>query len=315
MRNTYLGRILIMLVKQYEDSFCPKSEAQPREKPQSMVLDEINAWMTSKLPCVAGKREYRLGRYMISNASKATVPNILTEYLAKLPRNRAVACLMVFNNPAHYEGSSDVGQTFRFLADQMALISDVSSERLANGAALSKSVELRCPVTNQVTVFDDFECIAFCPQSADKRDRLYDPLMYAPYPCVNISSDTYAFSRFVADSAQTAWGKMVFEEKDLARVAKLLDVCVQRWQRIAKATIGNFIAITDTSLCPVHISNDEKHWIAAHKDPAFAEQIKEAHQHELPVVYARRIADRWLDFFAHDKSYQATGAARAGVLV
>ena len=304
-----------MLARQYEDTFCPATETLTCAKSDSAVLDDVNRWMAGKLPCVAGKREYRLGRYMIRNASKYSVPHILTEYLGKLPDNEAVACLMVFNEPAFYEGHSNVGRTFHYLAEQMTLISEVSSEKLANGAALSRSVELRCPVTNQVTVFDDFESIAFCPQSADKSDSLYDPLMYAPYPCVNISSDTYAFSRFVADSAQTVWGKPVFEEPDMSRVSKLLDVCVARWQRIAKATIGNFVEITDTTLCPVHITNDENHWIASHKDPAFAEQKKEIHQHELPVIYARRIADRWLDCFVHDKAYEATGAARAGVLV
>lgn len=281
----------------------------------SDVLHEVTEWMTRKLPCVAGRREYGRGRYLIRNASRMSVPLIVKEFQAKLLTEDAVACLMVFNEPRYYANRSDTGHAFRFLAEQMALISDVEPDRLANGAALTTSFVLRCPVTDQVTMFDDFECIAFCPQSDDKFDPLYDPLMYAPYPCVNMSSDVYAFSRFVADSARSAWGKDVFEETDINKISKLFDTCVDRWHRVATATINNFEALTDTSLCPVHVTADKKHWIAAHKDPAFAEQVKEIHSHELPAVYGKRITDRWLNFFAGSKDYDAVGLARDGVPV
>ncbi len=287
--------------------------SQTSALPDATVMHEVNTWMTRKLQCVAGRREYRLGRYMIQSASRTTVPMILSDYFANLERGDAVACLMLFNEPDHYEGKSDVKSAFRFLAEQMALFTDIPADDLATGAALSTSVKLRCPVTAQSTVYDDFECIAFCPQSADLQDDLYDPLMYAPYPAVNISSDTYAYSRFVADSAKTLWGKEVYEETDRVRIAELLNICVDRWQRIATATIRNFVAVTDTSLCPVHVTDDERHWIAAHKDPAFAEQVKEAHSHELPVIYAQRIVDRWLAYFSGEKEYHATGVAREGV--
>lgn len=294
---------------------CPNVFSKDGHKPDSDVLHEVTEWMTRKLPCVAGRREYGRGRYLIRNASRMSVPIIIKEFQTKLLSGDAVACLMVFNEPRYYANRSDTGQAFRFLADQMALISNVEPELLANGEALTSSFELRCPVTNQVTLFDDFECIAFCPQSADKTDPLYDPLMYAPYPCVNMSSDVYAFSRFVADSARSAWGKAVYEETDTGTISKLFDVCVDRWHRVATATIKNFEALTDTSLCPVHVTSDKKHWIAAHKDPAFAEQVKEVHSHELPAVYGKRITDRWLDFFAGNKCYQATGLARDGMRV
>jgi hypothetical protein len=197
----------------------------------------------------------------------------------------------------------------------MAVISDHSAAALANGAPLTNTIRLRCPVTNQLTLFDDFECIAFCPQSDDKADLLYDPLMFAPYPSVNISSDVYGFSRFVSDSALAAWDKPVYEETDIKRIANLFERCVDRWQRVAAATIGNFEAVTDTSLCPVHVTPDKTHWIAAHKDPAFAEQKKEVHRHELPILYATRITERWLRFFTGKMAYDAAGLARDGVPV
>ena len=98
-------------------------------------------------------------------------------------------------------------------------------------------------------------------------------------------------------------------------MAKLFERCVDRWQRVAAATIRNFEANTDTALCPVHVTPTNTHWIAAHKDPASAEQIKEVHSHELPILYATRIIERWLQFFTGKKNYDAAGLAREGIPV
>ena len=301
-----------MNVARIGHSFGSEHPVLPPALTDAAVAEEVRTWMARRLKCVAGRREFRLGRYMIRIACGQTVPAVMSEYVANLKRGKSVACLMVFNEPQFYDGMSDVSNTFRFLANQMTLISKVPCRDLAEGAALTTSVELRCPVTGRMTVYDDFECIAFCPQSADAEDALYDPLMYAPYPAVNVSSDTFGFSRFVADNAQTLWGKPVHEESDIDRIGGLFDICVDRWHRIATGTIRNFISVTDTSRCPVHFTEDERHWVAAHKDPAFAEQIKEAHSHELPVVYARRIADRWLAHFSGEHDYHASGVAREG---
>jgi hypothetical protein len=281
--------------------------------PDDRVLAEFTDWMANRLPCVAGRREYNLNRYMIRVASKATVPAILREYRTKLRSGAAVACVFVFNEPAQYRANSDAGDAFKFLARAMAQLGDKSAHELANGAPLTMSMQLDCPVTGQDAIFDDFECIAFCPQSDDREDPLYDPLMYAPYPCVNLSSDVYAFSNFVADRARNAFGKPLREVDEIVTIAAFLDRCVAQWQRIAEVTINNFEARTDTSLCPVHITPDRTHWVAAHKDPAFAEQKKISHRHELPVIYARRIVERWLDFFRYRGIYHASGLARDGL--
>jgi len=275
----------------------------------------MREWMAGELPCVAGRREYGRGRYMIRIASKATVAAVVEEYTTQIAMGEVVACLLVFNDERFYHGRSDTSTTFHFLAEQMAPISDISPSALANGASLTKAIRLRCPVTNQLTLFDDFECIAFCPQSAQKADPLYDPLLYAPHPCVNISSDVYAFSCFVSDSALVAWHKPVHKESDNEQIADLFGRCVDRWQRVATATIRKFEANTDTALCPVHVTPDNTHWIAAHKDPAFAEQKKEVHRHELPILYATRITERWLRVFTEKKAYDAAGLARDGVPV
>ena len=283
------------------------------QKPDSVVLQEMHDWMTSTLPCVAGRREVNRKRYMVRLATRDTVASIFREYQSEIAAGNTVACFFVFNNAQYYEGGASVSKAFHFLAHQMEPISGVSSSYLANGAALTNSMELYCPVTNLKTVFDDFECIAFCPQSNDKDDPLYDPLLATPYTGVNLSSDVYAFSRFVSDSTQTFLGHPAWEEKDINKLEKLFNICVERWQRVAVTTINNYETLTDTSLCPVHVTKDQKHWIAGHKDPAFAEQIKEVHKHELPVLYAKRMTAGWLDYFRDGRVYTASGMARDGL--
>lgn len=281
-------------------------------KTDAQIVDETKEWMTRQLPCIAGRREVNRGRYMVRAATKSAVPQIFDEYKSLLEQGQAVACLFIFNDERFYEGRAQTSDVFHYLADQMQGISSVPAVELASGAALTNSIELRCPVTNELTLYDDFEAIAFCPQSGVRTDMLYDPLMYAPYPAVNMSSDVFAFSQFVADSAISAWRKPVYEETDIAKITKLFSQCVARWQRVATTTIRNYEALTDTAICPVHVTDDEHHWIAFHKDPAFAEQVKEVHKHELPVGYGTRITNSWLEFFKGNKDYKATGLARDG---
>ena len=279
------------------------------------VLELFTDWMKTRLNCAAGRREYLRGRYVIEMARRETVPQIFERFTAAAQAGQATACLYVFNNPAHYKGRSSVADAFSYLAEEMEPIGTVPAEKLAKGAALTNAIRLRCPVTNQVAVFDDFECIAFCPQSDDRDDPLYDPLLYAPFTAVNMSSDVYAFSRFVADSALAlaGLGKPVYEEKDVAKIAAFFDQCVERWHRVAMSIIERFEAATDTALCPVHVTAERTHWIAGHKDPAFAEDRKEAHSHELPVIYGKRLVQRWLDFFQDERPFDVGGLARDGV--
>ena len=279
------------------------------------VLADIRAWMSRELRCLAGRREYSRGNYLVRIASRETVPAIFEEFKDALGRNAAIACLFVFADRRHRAGACDAATAFRFLAEQMAVLGDFDPEALASGAALTTSIELACPVTGLTTTFDDFECVAFCPQSTDRSDPLYDPLMFAPYPCVNMSSDVYGFSRFAADMAQVLLGHDVRQEPDVARIRNFFESCCERWQRIARKTIENFEAITDTSRCPVHVTADRRHWVAGHRDPAFAERQKLAHLHEMPTIYARRITERWLDHLAGKLAYSATGLARDGIRV
>jgi hypothetical protein len=271
--------------------------------------------MSRDLRCLAGRREYSRGNYLVRIATRELAPAIFEEFKDALGRGAAVACLFVFPELRCRTGRCDAATAFRFLAEQMCVLGNHDANALADGAALTKSIDLACPVTGQMTTFDDFECVAFCPQSMDTSDPLYDPLMYAPYPCVNMSSDVFGFSRFTADMAKTLLGHDVGNEHDIKRVAEFFDTCCERWQRIAGKTIENFEAITETARCPVHLTSDRQHWVAGHRDPAFAERQKVAHMHEMPAIYARRITARWLAHFTGQAAYSAAGLARGGLRV
>jgi hypothetical protein len=300
---------------QTEPSEHPCADAafpQEWEKPTD-VHAEIRKWMSRELPCVAGRREFSRGRYIIRTATRQNVSLVFDDFKRALTAGEAVACLYVFDDPRFQAGNCDAATAFAYLAEQMEPIGTVPAAKLATGGALTNTIQLHCPVTGVMTAFDDFECVAFCPQSADKHDALYDPLMSAPVPVVNMSSDVYGFSRFVADSALVALGKPAHEEADLSRVKALLALCLERWQRFATTTVGAYQAITDTSRCPVHVNAANTHWVAFHKDPAFAETVKEPHLHELPVIYANRLIKRWMDHFHGACRYEASGLARDGI--
>lgn len=290
---------------------CPHHHGT--KKSDEVVLAEMEGWFRQSLPCVAGRREFNLERYEVVIATKDTVRSIFDSFSRQVSHYEKTACLFVFNDERFYAGRSNAHAAFRFLAEQMQPISTVTAEALANGDALSTTINLRCPVTDIQVAFDDFECIAFCPQSSDLADPLYDPLMSAPYPSVNMSSDIFAFSLFVRGMANSLHFEDVASIHKAGKLTGFFDSCIDRWHKIASRTIRNFEAITDTRKCPVHITPDGDHWIAAHKDPAFAETEKVPHEHELPNIYARRVTDRWLRHFSGVEEYSASGLAVEGM--
>jgi hypothetical protein len=299
------------------DANCNASWALPRSTKQVFsdheALEEINVWMDGQLPCVAGRRAFKRGTYMVRVASRDSVKMIFQEYVQALKSEKSVACLFVFNEARFAYGNASVFDAFKFLANQMESLSSIPAEQLARGAALTNSIALRCPVTGTETIFDDFECIAFCPQSSDPEDPLYDPLLAMPFPAVNLSSDMYAFSKFVSDEVKKSTGSYPYEIRDTAVLEPLFHGCIARWQRIAVITIDRYKTLTNTNLCPVYVTSDQTHWIAGHKDPAFAEAAKEVHKHELPILYGCRIAESWLDYFRTGKAHEAKGLARDGL--
>jgi hypothetical protein len=277
------------------------------------ILECVDRWFRSELPCIAGRREFNKNRYMIRLGAHGRIGEIISEFAEGLIGGQVTACFLVFDAPRS-QMSQPASVTFRWLAETMSEISTSSAEALCSGSPLSLEFALRCPVTGQVTCFDDFECIAFCPQSSDEEDPLYDPLMYAPFPAVNISSDVYAFSVFVRDACLRRFGVEPVDVADIRALFAFFYECAEKWHVIASRTIENFSrTVSDQKRCPVRMTEDRTHWIAWHQDPAFAEASKSPHIHELPALYATRICDAWIEHFTHRSTYSPTGMARAGI--
>jgi hypothetical protein len=176
-----------------------------------------------------------------------------------------VACILIFNHPRFYANSGTTAlDAITYLAEQIAPVAHVDADRLIAGGSARQRHAIRCPVTGASTTYDDFDAIAFCPQAEDKRDRLYDPLMAAPYQCINISSDVFAFSMFVRDRFLERNKREIFNARpDDALYGHLVE-CGTLWQRMAVRTIRNYVALTDTSLCPTYLSSDHRYWFANH---------------------------------------------------
>ncbi len=62
---------------------------------------------------------------------------------------------------------------------------------------------------------------------------------------------------------------------------------------MSATTIGNYSRVTQDPSRGVHLSDDRRHWVAAHNDPVFAELEKCPHVHEMPIIYARRLTEKW----------------------
>ncbi|WP_437826296.1 hypothetical protein [Sorangium sp. So ce1153] len=283
-------------------------------KPNETVLKEMQAWFRDCLGCVAGRREFLLGRYMITVLDDAgdgtAVVDTYRQFRRSVLTYEKVACLLVFNNPELYaESGSTALDTISYLAQQIAPLARERPERLIRGGSVHQRHAIKCPVTSALTLFDDFDAIAFSPQADDKNDPLYDPLMAAPYPCVNISSDVFGFSIFVRDRFLRKYNRDISRARPDDDLQGHLTECGALWQKIAAKTIRNYIAMTDTTLCPTYLSEDERYWIANHQDPAFAESEKRAYRHEMPVAYTPQLIDRWVRRMNGHVDYRPDAAA------
>lgn len=264
----------------------------------SSNLSSLHQWLKQSLPCVAGAREFGNARYFITTLdSPDHILSRFEEFLAALRERRTVAGLFVLHEDLCLPRTASAAEQMLQCARMVEALSDIPAESLADGGKLNISIQLDCPVTGRSVLFDDFDAVAFCPQSADERDPLYDPMMATPVPCINFNSDIYAYSMFVRDTALKRYGKEI-PDLDPAIRDTLFGICETLWQKFAVRTIRNYAALTDISLCPVHITPGDLQWQANHQDPAFAETVKAPYLHDLPVLYTPRITNAWREYFA-----------------
>ena len=287
------------------------------KRENATVAHEMKQWFIDCLGCVAGAREFTLGRYAIVVLDELSFPdglvNAYEQFVADLQAYRHAGCLFVFNIPSLYaEQNISAHQVLQTLATYMALLTDVSAHTLLHGGNFNKKLTLKCPVTGLPTLYEDFDAIAFCPQAHNKTDPLYDPLMAAPYPCVNFNSDVFGFALLVRDSCRKRYHCEVYELHDLDLIAALLARCGAMWQRIAKRTIMNYIEMTDTALCPTYLADDDQQWYAYHQDPAFAETAKQLFAHDMPSIYTEKVIAMWMRFFKEGIHAQTLSVTQPG---
>lgn len=276
------------------------------------VLSAMQQWFLDCLGCAAGRREFSKNRYkLIVIRAEADVQPGFDAYVRALEANECVACLFICPVATEEQKKFNVFQEVRRLSALFGALSGVSADALANGHALNKQLHLKCPVTGSTVLFDDFDAVAFCPQSDDINDELYDPLMAAPISAVNFNSDIYAFSVFCRDMSLQKFKREVFELSASER-AGLYETVLHGWQRIAERTLTNYIAMTDVEKCPVFLTQDNRYWYANHQDPAFAESTKALYRHDMPLIYVPKVICQWERFFATGRVPDFSGAATPG---
>lgn len=261
------------------------------------TLERVKQWIDTELPCVFGAREYKNGRYFITELkSPDDIQSEFEKFKLELINRRTVAGLFVITDP-NLLPASNVREQVTQCATYIAGITNVPIENLIDGFMLAFTFELECPVTGLKTIYNDFDAVAFTPLSANPSDDLFDPSVSAPAPLFNINSDIYAFSMFARDISLLAFKNEPYllnvEDRE-----RLFSTVESLWQRYSVATIKGFEKISDRDRCPFFLSNDNRHYIAAHQDPAFAEIKKVINYHDMPVIYAPKITEKWREAFS-----------------
>ena len=268
----------------------PAASGCPFHGAKSDVFDD---WLHHGLQCSAGRREFKLGRYSLARfRNGAEYAAAFARFRRDVAEERKTGLLALFVHderriPTAAEELRALGEVLR----EAGQTADVRA--LIEGRTLAHAIDVLCPVTGQMTAYEFFS-VAFCRHAGDPKDPLYDPSLSAPFTAVNTTSDAFAFARLVHDQAIKAWGCAPHEMvHDRDAVELLFRKCVMAWQNMSATTIANYSRVAQDPARGVHLSDDRRHWIAAHNDPVFAELEKCPHVHEMPIIYARRLTEKW----------------------
>jgi hypothetical protein len=292
------------------------SKTQPAHcGPANQILSEdVQQWLRRGLGCIAGRREFLSNRYFAVDVRQLSDVVVgWRHFMGALERREAVACLYNLSGmltPAACQAPGVRGAVTQ-LAEIMSVLSDESPEDLASGGRLNLVLNAICPVTGCRTTFFDFDAIAFVPQATDESDPLYDPLMAAPAPLVNVSSDIFGFSMFTWDHCRSRFDCEVRQLTAKER-RYLFSVTTESWQKMAEQTITNYSRSVNQRLCPTRLAPDKESWIANHQDPAFAEMEKRSYVHEMPRQYTPRIVQIWQSYFEDGVPPRYKGVSIAG---
>lgn len=280
-------------------------------------VDRLARWMSTGLACIAGRREFAKGRYVIADLAKDGALAAVARFQDEVRQLRKVALICLLpRSAANTDPNTPALAVLRELSAVGACLSGRTEEELLNGGVLELPLLLDCPVTGAPTTYSFFG-VAFCPQAANAADALHDLPLSAPFALINITSDAFAFAMFVRDMSLARHGRAPHQLAVPERAVLFAD-CVARWQAFSLHTISTFEARTAGTRCPVRLSDDGRRWQAVHNDPVFAETVKETHTHEMPCIYAAELAALWtavLDRCApqfHARSGQSGGRRLGG---
>ncbi|HVY20513.1 MAG TPA: hypothetical protein VHA70_10605 [Bauldia sp.] len=286
-------------------------EAQAGKCPFHQGEDSFNAWLEQGLQCMAGKREFRLGRYHVARfRSGREYATALAEFRHLVATHQKTGFLAILMTDERCPTVEDELNMLGAAMYDAGLTDDL--EALIGGKALAHSIEVPCPVTGRDTFYEFFS-VAFTRNAANPLDPLYDPSLSAPFTAVNTTSDAFAFARLVNDQAMRAWGRPVHAmTHDRDAVERLFSRCVTAWQNMSITTISNYSRVTAVPSRGVHLSEDRMSWFAAHNDPVFAELKKCPYQHEMPATYATRLTAKWSANLFDGKPYVPSRDGQSG---
>ncbi len=257
-------------------------------------------WLDTGLLCSAGKREFKLDRYQVSQIGTGEDFARELEYFRReviaYEKTGFLAILTVDTS------------SFRMVEDELWLLGTIvrdaglapSVAGLISGEAVALPFQLSCPVTGEETIYEFFP-VAFTRNASNPEDPLCDPSLSAPFTAINTTSDAFAFAMLVRELSQKWIGCLPSEATNRDLLDGVMKRAVGIWQNMSTNTIQSYNRV---STCPhrsVHLSEDRRFWLAPHNDPVFGELEKHEHAHEMPRIYASRLCEKWMGVIFDDK--------------
>lgn len=252
-------------------------------------------WLRNGVGCQAGRAELRRGRYVLARADgPRQLAAVRHDFGVELRGGDAVACLVMLEPENPDLAALTVEKLSRYLEERY--FPEAGTD---GGADHRLHYRLPCPVTGLEVDFGDFEQVAYYPQATDEADAGYDPSRAAPWVCVNVTSNVYGFSMLAADVHRRGShsgrpiGELAAEQR-----AALYATALRMFQHLAESTVRDYGEATNAELlCPVHVTEDRRYFVAQHEGSAFVSTSRRAHRAELPVVWAQRVIEQWEGYF------------------
>jgi hypothetical protein len=269
------------------------------------LQEQVEQWLRSGVGCLVGRAELRRERFLLAAVDgPEDLGAVKREFGSALRAGNVVSCLVLIEPEDESLKRMSIEQLVGYL-DQKYFRADAVATpgNPGNPGNYSIAYRLLCPITGVEVDYSDFDQVAFYPQATDEQDPLYDPSMDAPWTCMNITSDVYGFSMLTADVHRRGCGTgPVRPVGQLPREqrAELYATATKMFQRLAESTIENYAQATNPEiLCPIHLTEGRRYYVAQHDESAFIETVKRPFRNEMPVVYVQRIIDQWEEFFSH----------------